>query len=153
MYTNTYFIIPIVYNSFNKYFKAKIEALKDNIDDELKEDLLAKLRENLKLKPNYVNKSFNLKRTNEKEVKSAMKRMKRKKSLGVDGIPQEVLVQGAPSLASILTNIFNTSVDSGLVPKSWKEAVVTPVLKKGDTQVNSINVCHLRLNSGIFFYL
>ena len=36
--------------------------------------------------------------------------MKRKKSAGIDGISQEILVQGAPSLTTTLTDIFNTSI-------------------------------------------
>ena len=61
--------------------------------------------------------------------------MKSKKSAGVDGISQEILVQGAPSLAECLTNIFNSSIEDGIVPEIWKEALVTPVLKKGDPKL------------------
>ena len=29
--------------------------------------------------------------------------------------------------------VFNTSLKSGIFPEAWKEAIVTPVLKKGDS--------------------
>ena len=61
--------------------------------------------------------------------------MKTKKSAGVDGISQEILVQGAPSLAATLTHIFNTSIVSGVFPECWKEALVTPIHKKGDAKL------------------
>ena len=34
-----------------------------------------------------------------------------------------------------LLNMFNTSIKIGSFPLNWKEAVVTPVLKKGDKEV------------------
>ena len=44
--------------------------------------------------------------------------MKRKKSAGIDGISQEILVQGTPSLTTTLTDIFNTSITNGKFPSS-----------------------------------
>ena len=45
---------------------------------------------------------------------------------------QEHLAAGAPTLTKILVTIFNQSINEGNFPKAWKEAVVTPVHKKGD---------------------
>ena len=41
---------------------------------------------------------------------------------------------GRKSLAHPLTIIINASITQGKVPDSWKEAVVIPILKKGDAQ-------------------
>ena len=38
---------------------------------------------------------------------------------------------GSKHLASPLAKIINESIRTGIVPSSWKEAVVTPILKKG----------------------
>ena len=121
---------------FNVYFKTKIETLKDNIDDKLKVDPLSKIKIAMaKKNEKEGKKQFNLTKTTETEVKKALKKMKSKKSAGVDGISQKILVQGAPSLASCLTEIFNSSIEEGVFPQNWKEALVTPVLKKGDPKL------------------
>ncbi len=56
--------------------------------------------------------------------------MKKKKSAGIDGISQEQLVLGAKVLVVPLTRIINSSISSGEFPSMWKEALVTPILKK-----------------------
>ena len=60
--------------------------------------------------------------------------MKMKKSAGPDEISQECLLIGKSILAKPLTAIINESIKQGCVPDSWKEAVVIPILKKGDAQ-------------------
>ena len=51
--------------------------------------------------------------------------------MGKDGISQTNLILGAEVLSIPLTRIINKSIESGIVPKIWIEALVTPVLKKG----------------------
>ncbi len=53
-----------------------------------------------------------------------------KKSAGVNGISQENLVLGAKALVVPLTIIINNSITNGEFPEMWKEALVTPILKK-----------------------
>ncbi len=76
--------------------------------------------------------SFSLKTVTEKTVYKAMCSLKKKKSAGVDGISQENLVLGAKALVVPLTRIINNSIANGEFPEMWKEALVTPILKKGD---------------------
>ena len=49
----------------------------------------------------------------------------------VDGLSQENLLNGAKCLISPLTKIINQSIKEGQFPSEWREALVTPVLKKG----------------------
>ena len=49
----------------------------------------------------------------------------------MDGLSQENLINGARSLIPPLTSIINKSIQEGKFPSKWKEAQVTPVLKKG----------------------
>ena len=63
-----------------------------------------------------------------------MGQMRMKKSAGSDEISQECLLLGKSQLARPLTHIINQSISTGMVPDSWKEAVVIPILKKGDTK-------------------
>ena len=59
-----------------------------------------------------------------------MGKMQNKKSARADEISQECLLLGKSILAKPLTAIINRSVLTGFVPEVWKEAVVTPILKK-----------------------
>ena len=61
-----------------------------------------------------------------------MKSMSKKKSKGNDGVSQECLLLGGEVLAAPLTKIINNSITSGIFPTGWKEAIVVPILKKGD---------------------
>ena len=62
-----------------------------------------------------------------------MSKMKKKQSAGTDGLSQDKLVLGSKSLVYPLLQIINQSIREGAFPSQWKEALVTPVLKKGDT--------------------
>ena len=79
------------------------------------------------------NKSkFSSKTVSESQLTKTLRKMKKKKSSGVDGLSQEKLTDGAKVLASPLTKIVNTSILEGCFPSEWREALVTPALKKGD---------------------
>jgi hypothetical protein len=121
----------IIANTFNKFFVDKIEDLKANIDPEYVEDPLTRLKK----KMNKKNLLFKLKQITSKELLIIVKKIKKKKSAGVDGLSQEQLILGAATLAHPLTVIFNKSMEEGSFPECWKEALITPVLKKGDPQI------------------
>ena len=113
---------------FNQHFIKKISKLKENIDkSNLKdpEEILKKFVSKKKL-------HFELKEVTVNKVKKAMKSMKKKKSCGHDEISQECLLLGSQNLAGPLTKLINQSISTGIVPDSWKEAVVSPILKKGN---------------------
>ena len=67
----------------------------------------------------------------QKHLRKLMKKMK-KKSAGIDGLSQDKLVLGSKVLINPLLQIVNQSIRDGKFPSEWKEALVTPVLKKGD---------------------
>ena len=54
------------------------------------------------------------------------------KATGPDGIPGKLLKQCSDEITPILTKIFNSSITQGQAPKRWKEALITPIFKKGD---------------------
>ncbi|VDH95785.1 Hypothetical predicted protein [Mytilus galloprovincialis] len=54
---------------------------------------------------------------NIEETKSAMKRLKSGKSVGVDNLPNEILKN--ENLLHILTKLFNLCFTSGIVPSLW----------------------------------
>ena len=67
-----------------------------------------------------------------KNLKLIIKKLKAKKSSGLDGLTQEQLKAGSLSLVEPLQNIFNHSISIGEFPSVWKEAIITPIHKKGD---------------------
>ena len=48
----------------------------------------------------------------------------------LDPIPTHLLKSCSEPLIPVITNIINSSLESGIFPDSWKEAVVIPLLKK-----------------------
>jgi hypothetical protein len=50
-------------------------------------------------------------------------------SSGPDGIPSWFLRLAAPVLARSLAHVYSLSISSGIVPKQWKSAIITPVEK------------------------
>ena len=65
-------------------------------------------------------------------VRKLLGNLKINKAPGPDGLPARVLQECSASLAPILTHIFNKSLSSGMLPKDWSEANVTPIYKKGE---------------------
>ena len=54
------------------------------------------------------------------------------KAPGPDGISPRLLRELAVELAPALTLIFQSSLDTGVVPHDWRTALVTPIFKKGE---------------------
>ena len=68
----------------------------------------------------------------EEEVDRAMKRMKRHKGQGVDGITSDIIKLGGPIVLTYLTNIFNNILKTKQIPDTWHEAKIVILFKKGD---------------------
>ena len=58
------------------------------------------------------------------------------KSCELDPIPSKLLIE---CLDSILTDLFNSSIASGIFPQCFKSALVTPILKKKCLDHNDLN--------------
>lgn len=71
-------------------------------------------------------------RIGEKEVRAAMKRMKSGKEAGPDDIPVEVLRCSAKREVEFLTRLFNTILESDMIPEEWKRRVLTVIFKNKD---------------------
>ena len=58
--------------------------------------------------------------------------MKVNKSGDPDGLTTNFLIKIKHSILKPLTFLFTESFTSGIVPENWKEALVTPLFKKGE---------------------
>ena len=65
------------------------------------------------------------------EVQKQLEQLNYHKAQGPDKIPTIILKQKAQALAPSITNIFNSSLEQGIVPDKWKKANIIPVHKKG----------------------
>ena len=65
------------------------------------------------------------------ELQTALRKLKKKKSPGPDGITNEMLTHLGNTATHKLLEIFNLSWEEGKVPQIWREAIMIPVYKKG----------------------
>jgi hypothetical protein len=70
--------------------------------------------------------------TNPKEVKKYIVQLANKKSAGHDGISASAIKRISVRMLSLLTGIYNSAITLSYYPAYWKNAIVIPVLKKGE---------------------
>ena len=71
------------------------------------------------------------------EIKKIINSLKNSNSAGYDEINARLLKLACPYIVSPLTHICNSSLRTGVFPTRLKYASVTPIHKKGDTQLMS----------------
>ncbi len=65
------------------------------------------------------------------EVYNILKNLKENKAAGVDGIHPKVLRRCSETLDEPLYLIYKETLDTGILPRDWRDANVTPIHKKG----------------------
>ena len=70
-------------------------------------------------------------------VRKLMQDLDQNKASGPDKIPCRVLKELAPELSPVVTALFRQSLDCGILPKDWSDAIISPVYKKGDVHLAS----------------
>ena len=91
----------------------------------LEQKLLLKEKESL----NFNELDFNI---SEDEVLSAIKKLKRNKSDGLQLITNDILMAGKFQLTPSLTFLFNKILISGIYPGNWSRGYISPIFKSGD---------------------
>ena len=80
---------------------------------------------------NHIKSSFTrFKEVSVKDITHYINRVPNKYCPQVDTLPIELINKNVDILAPIFTTIVNKSISSGVVPNAYKEAVVTPIIKK-----------------------
>ena len=68
---------------------------------------------------------------NAAKVEAVIDQLKPASAPGPDGIGPGLLLKLKKVVSPILADIFNTSLNDGIVPEDWRRANVTPIYKKG----------------------
>ena len=92
--------------------------------------------------PEYTSSPFNT-----KESEEALKTLKDKKSPSPDKITDEMLEHLGNKAESTLVGIFNNNWKTRHVPKSWREADIVPIHKKGKDRANTHSFSSICLTS------
>ncbi|KAF2346276.1 Endonuclease/exonuclease/phosphatase, partial [Trinorchestia longiramus] len=69
------------------------------------------------------------------EVEEQLSILNPYKSTGPDGLGPRILKETAEVISEPLTNIFNRSLETGIVPDDWKRTNVTLIFKKANKQI------------------
>jgi hypothetical protein len=75
----------------------------------------------------------------------AVEMLKRHKSPGIDQIPAELIEAGGRMFRSETHKLINSIWNKEKLPEEWKESIIVPTYKKGDTTdcSNCRDISHL----------
>ena len=59
----------------------------------------------------------------------------KKKSVGPDEIPGEILKLGGEAMIPYLARLLDITMNNNAIPRDWKKAIVVPIYKGGDRSV------------------
>ena len=68
----------------------------------------------------------------EKEIEHALKKMRKMKAPGNDGITSDIIKMGGQNTIAYITKAFNNILYSQQIPECWQEAKIIILHKKGD---------------------
>ena len=134
--TTTTKILPTIYPSadlpsiFIKHFTNKVEKLRANIASEHVTSMLV---------TGTTAATFSsFEKVSQLTVKECILNSA-PKSCELDPIPSKLLIECLDSILPSLTDLFNSSLASGIFPQCFKSALVTPILKKRCLDHNDLN--------------
>ena len=116
-------------NIFNDFFVKKVKALREKTDSEPQIDPVARLKSWIEPKGKLTR--FNLKRIDLKTFRNILKKMKGKRSHGVDNIDSYSLKLAGPLIENALMHLINLSIESQKFSSNWKPQQIFPLHKKG----------------------
>ena len=118
-------------NGFVNFFETKLTKMRDNFEDKCDSS-------SHDLPFSGESPLVNFDCLSEDDVTKLLQ-MAPTKSCGLDPIPTSVLKQCSNTLVSVITRIINSFLTKGEVTSVFKEAVLTPLLKKPGLELTSKN--------------
>jgi len=85
-----------------------------------------------KIQPTRSAKPFT---TNINIIRGRLSTIGRKKSVGPDGIPREILNLGGEAMIPYLARLLDITMNNSAILRDWKKAFVVPIYKGGDRSV------------------
>ena len=86
---------------------------------------------------------------NIKDFNSVIKKLKRKKSLGPDRIPNEIFIEGTPETRKILKAMIEKAHESENIPQAWEEGEIIRLYKGKGTKGKCSNERGITLASNV----
>ena len=121
-------------NDFARFFKEKIEKIVDTFPaDSLPTEIMQDTHAESQL--------TNFKEVSTEDITRYINNEPNKYCSQVDPLPTELIKKNIDILGPIFTNIVNKSISSGSVPQAYKEAVVTPIIKKKTLEPKILDLC------------
>jgi len=74
-----------------------------------------------------------------KVIRKRLAKFERNKSVGSDGVPDEILKLGREVVTPYLARLLEISLSNATTPRDWKRATVVPIYKGGDRSAVSNN--------------
>jgi hypothetical protein len=68
-------------------------------------------------------------------IRKRLARIGKKKSVGPDCIPGEILKMSGEAMIPYLARLLDITINNGTLPYDWKKAIVVPIYKGGDRSV------------------
>ena len=81
---------------------------------------------------NLVTEALAIFEANEQLLKIYLLQLKKDKSPGIDVIHPIILKEMAEQLCVPLNIIFNSIINTSMLPRQWKDAIICPIYKKSD---------------------
>ena len=111
--------------TFNKYFASVNKKHKRNNDDKERIKYLRRQERAPTANASLFEEDFNM-----TELLRAMSKLKMRKAPGPDKIHNEMLLHLSPKGKQVLLELINLTWKTGTLPKEWRNAIITPILKK-----------------------
>lgn len=115
---------------WKRYFMKLLEGMEEEERDEKKEEERHGNREERR-KEEAAEENRALGR---KEIRRAVKNMKKKKAARIDEIPMEAWMFGGEAVSKSLLDIMNQMWKEEKIPEEWRISVIVPIYKKGDQE-------------------
>ncbi len=123
--TDLNFVLNKWKNEYEMLYKPTCDTFDNNFYSQVRE--LLRIAENRMIDPLYVENPDLNGNISRQEVDSVINRLKNRKAVGIDKIPNEIL--RTDNVRNCLHRFFQYYFDTGLLPTHWLKAVIKPIPK------------------------